>query len=466
MNSTALIASPSGRKLMSPNHGISGWSEGPSGATSKVMREGPRREGLVSREATPRILDVLLVPRDARGIVLLCGFVAVAIFGLMAILSPPGDPLGWAYIALGLVGYLFIQTRLITTFIWLLVAAGGAAVAWAGNPAGWAESGLGVALALVSLVPLPPEYRECPNPKPIQISAGPPPQLITTNGGQEGSRPDSSSHEDLQIQASATTEVLGDQTAHSNGSTEAKTNPAGIAIHAIGHLRIAVGGRDITRRLSEPRLQFLLSYLLARQIRGVEVAADRTALAEEVAHGISTGHQRNRLRKQLYDLQAADPVFDRLLRTNRSQIWLDLQGVDFDATALLEASRLIRDREYLIDAELADEIRHQLEASKGEFLAGFSELEHQVTEGRGTASQIVEEARARVAGARADLAVALGQHDIAAGRPARAIPYLTDVLAACPQRQDLARVLAAALLQTGQPAAATQVRRQHDLEEN
>jgi predicted Zn-dependent protease len=213
-------------------------------------------------------------------------------------------------------------------------------------------------------------------------------------------------------------------------------------------------------------LEFLFSYLLARQVRGVEVAADRPALADEVAPDISTASQRDRLRKQLYDLQTADPVFDQLLRSNRSHVSLDLDGVDLDVGRLLETSRSIRHRDFLIDTELAEQVRRQLDESRGEFLAGFSELEHQVTRGKGTAGQVVEEARAQVAGARADLALSLAQHDVAVGRPSRAIPYLKDALSRCPERQDLARVLVAAYLQTGQTAAATQLRREYEIEES
>jgi hypothetical protein len=99
------------------------------------MRGGPKEEGL-RRRRTLQVLDALLVPRDPRGIVLLCGFVASAAFGLVALLSPPGDPIGFAYLAVAVVGYFFIQTRGLTTFIWLVVAAGGAVAALAGGPAG------------------------------------------------------------------------------------------------------------------------------------------------------------------------------------------------------------------------------------------------------------------------------------------------------------------------------------------
>jgi hypothetical protein len=103
-------------------------------ATPRTVREGPREEGgLGSRGETPRVLDTLLIPTDPRGIILLCGFVVAAVFGAMALLNPPGDPIGLVYIVVAVLGYFFIQTRGLTTFLWLLVAAGGAAVALAGN---------------------------------------------------------------------------------------------------------------------------------------------------------------------------------------------------------------------------------------------------------------------------------------------------------------------------------------------
>lgn len=457
------------RKLMTSNYGNPGWSVDLAAVRSRFMREGPGGEGLASRDWTLRILDLLLIPRDPRGIVLLCGFVAAVIFGLMALLSPPGDPIGWAYIALGVVGYFFIQTRIFTTFVWLLVSAGGAAVAWAGNPSGWVETGLGVVLAAVSLLPLPNEYREHPaNQGTIALKVGPPPQLVEATGGRErAAGPDSSRElEDPPTQTSTRAELSAPPAASSNGSVTTASGAGRTTISAIGHLRIQVGGHDITHRLSEPRLEFLFSYLLARQVRGVEIAADRPALADEVAPDISTASQRDRLRKQLYDLQTADPVFEQLLRSNRSQVSLDLEGVDLDVGRLLETSRSIRHRDFLIDTELAEQVRRQLDESRGEFLAGFSELEHQVTRGKGTAGQVVEEARAQVAGARADLALSLAQHDLAVGRPAGAIPYLKDALSRCPERQDLARVLVAAYLQTGQTATATQLRREYEIEES
>src|SRR5258708_35340793 len=83
-----------GGKLMVANHGKSGFPRPLGAATHELnMGPGPREEGLGRRRGS--VLDALLVPRDARGIVLACGFVAVAALGVSLLLF--GDPLGYAY---------------------------------------------------------------------------------------------------------------------------------------------------------------------------------------------------------------------------------------------------------------------------------------------------------------------------------------------------------------------------------
>src|SRR5438477_5767057 len=106
-------------------------------------------EGGPDATARRRLFESFGVPRDPRGIVLLCGYIAAALFGVFALLTPPGDPIGWAYIAVAILGYWFIPTRGLSTFLWLLVAASGAAVGIAGTPSGWLECALGLALAVV-----------------------------------------------------------------------------------------------------------------------------------------------------------------------------------------------------------------------------------------------------------------------------------------------------------------------------
>lgn len=155
MISAAGIPLRIGRKLMTLDHGNSGWSRRLASDTCNAGGAGPQEAGLQLRERSIQLLKTLGVPTDPRGIVLACGFVAAALFGLFAILTPPGDPIGWAYIGLAVVGFLFVQARIVTTGLWLLVAAGGAAVAAAGNVSGWLEAFVGLALAVVSLIPPP-----------------------------------------------------------------------------------------------------------------------------------------------------------------------------------------------------------------------------------------------------------------------------------------------------------------------
>jgi predicted Zn-dependent protease len=76
---------------------------------------------------------------------------------------------------------------------------------------------------------------------------------------------------------------------------------------------------------------------------------------------------------------------------------------------------------------------------------------------------LVESARAEIASWRSDLVHALAEYHQAAGRPQASIAYLESALTQSPHRQDLARLLVAAYLQTGQTARADQARREYDL---
>jgi hypothetical protein len=452
-------------KFTTPNHGNPRLSGARATPTHWSMQGGPREEGL-GRQGTLRLLDWLLVPSDPRGIVLLCGFVASAAFGLVALLNPPGDPIGLAYLALAVVGYFFIQTRGLTTFLWLLVAFGGAAAALAGGSAGWIEFAIGLALAVVALTPLPEEYRSRPNPT-VQTSAG-----DSNGGGGRGLSLDtfdsSRKVEDSPIRPSAKPEVRG--AGNGAAQTDAGMLPlqirSPIAIKAIGRLRLLVNDRDVTKRLNEqPRLEFLFSYLLARAASGGDASVDRPALAEEVAPGFPASSQRDRLRKQLYALQATlGSQLKGLLHVNANRIRLELNGVDTDFGRLSELCRLVSRRRSLIDDALAEQIRNLLDdTGGGEFLSGFSELEHQVTEGRSSTAEVVDAARELIAGQRADLSRALAEYYEASGHPQASIAYLRTALVGCPGRQDLARLLVVAYMRTGQTALADAARLEFDL---
>jgi DNA-binding SARP family transcriptional activator len=427
------------------------------------MAPDPREEGFGRRAGSVDLTDKLLIPKDPRGIVLACGFAALAAFGINALVS--GDWIGFGYLLGAVIGYVFLQTRLVPTILWLAVAVGGFVGATAGNASAWIVVGFGAVLTVVSLL-RPSEVEERRSSRNLEVRAGQPETAPLPASPVEQT-------------SSGNLELVGTETsANGTGSAADPMDPAGgavpsaestrhrIALRAIGTLCIEVDGRDQTRRLrDQPRLEFLLSYLLARKVCEWEAAVDRSAIAEEIAPGYEPPVQRDRLRKTLHALKAALGTDLRgLVRVSGSQFRLDLAEVDFDVAALVEMSARVNRRHGLIDTALADEIRELLESTAGgEFLAGFSELEHHVTEGKGAAADLIEQARVQVSGRRADLTSALARHLEAAGRPQSSIAYLRSALSQSPRREDLARLLLAAYLQTGQTARAEEIRLEYEL---
>ena len=432
--------------------------------------EGPEEEGLVCGGKFSRLLETLGVPRDPRGIVLACGFFAAAALGIGALLVH--DPIGYGFLAAAAVGYFFLQTRLLPTMLWLSIAAYGAVGAAAGNPTDWIESGLGLLLATVALIPVPAIYRTqaLPAGTPFQR----PPAVLGPRNGETSAFPEVSP-----TRSSAIAEV-GDpvtlQTSakveESNGDRRADVGPTTgdkgrLVIHSIGPLRLIGSSGDLAPQLEDrPVLAFLWKYLLARWVSGDPQVA-RTGLSDEASPGVSEASQRERLRKQLHDLQRHLPAeLAALVRSNRTHVWLDLERTESDVAALRDLSNRVRQRGFLIDSALSKEIHRTLaETDSLEFLAGFEELEHKVNQGRGTASQVVAEARMAIANQRAELIRALAEYEDALGRPGAAIPHLVSALDAQPERQDLARLLVVAYLKTGQTARASEVRRQFALKQ-
>jgi DNA-binding SARP family transcriptional activator len=388
------------------------------------------------------VLEIMGVPRDPRGIVLLCGYMAAAAFGVGALLSP-GDPIGWAYIALAAMGYFFIQTRLVPTFLWLLVAAGGVAVALAGEPSGWVPFVLGLALALVALVPVPAVYRfprtpsaGTPNPAhPAAVENGDSSRFLEQTGPTDISPPDSAGGR--------------------------------LTIRSIGQFRLMSAGRDLAPGLEDrPVLAFLFKYLFARLVLG-DPQVGRTAIGDELSPGVPETSRRERLRKQLYDLQKdLAPPIAALVHTNRTHVWLELDVADSDIAHLRDLASRIRKRGFIIDAELAAEIGQVLDQTESqEFLAGFEDLENKVNQGRGTAGQVVAQGRELIASQRAELVRALAEYQDAMGHPELAIRHLQAALEALPARQDLARLLVVAYLKTGQTTRASELRREFALKQ-
>jgi len=401
-----------------------------------------------------QFLTTLGVPRDPRGIVLACGFAGAGAVGV-GVLLPPGDPIGFAYLGAAVLGYFFLQTRFLPTFLWLLIAAYGALGGVGGAAGGWVECGLGLLLAAVAAIPTPVDSTP---EKPLAAAT----QTIESSH-QNGQSAVAETSAPVEVPLPAIRETSASlEESPSVGAGQVLERQGRLAIRSIGTLQIRAAGQDMTRGLEDkPVLSFLFEYLLARWVLD-EPKVVRPALGDELSPGLPSKNQLDRLRKQLYDLQRdIDPALGALVRADRTSVWLELSDVDSDVTELRSLASTLTDDHELISPQQAGTIERLLNDIHGkEFLAGFEELERRVTQSRGTAGQVVADARLRLAEHRADLARALADYQDAIGRPEQAIPHLQEALDAMPGRRDLAKRLAIAYLKTGQTKLAGEVRRQ------
>jgi hypothetical protein len=422
------------------------------------MTPNPGEEGLGRRARSFDLLGALLIPKDPRGIVLACGFLALAAIAINTVVA--GDWIGFGYLLAAAIGYFFVQTRFVPAVLWLLIAVAGVLGATAGNASGWIVAVLGGVLALVSIV-RPAELDEQSTSRKLEVG----PSAPQLNSAMEA-LPDNETSRNLEVHGHLD-KSNGWVKAEELEATSAVAPPAAtrIVLRTIGALSLEVDGRSQIQRLrDQPRLEFLLSYLVARSVWARDVPVERAAIAEEMAAGIAPTNQLDRLRKTLHAFQTAlGTGLKGLIRISATNVRLDLTGVDADFVALAEMASRVSRRPGLIDAPLAEDVRALLGTIPGEFLPGFSELEHQVTGGRGSAHGAVEEARSRIAGWRADLTAALARHLDAAGRPQASIVYLQSALAQSQDREDLARLLVAAYMQTGQTARAEEIRLEYGL---
>ena len=83
----------------------------------------------------------------------------------------------------------------------------------------------------------------------------------------------------------------------------------------------------------------------------------------------------------------------------------------------------------------------------------------------GAAGELVRDLRQSVEAFRVDLLGALAANYLARREPARAVPLLEQALERQPDREDLARKLRAAYLETGQTGRAAEIQRTHALDE-
>ncbi len=436
-------------------HGNQGLATCPSALTPvSSVASCPEEAGTGLRgRPVQQFLTTLGVPRDPRGIVLACGFAGAGAVGV-GVLLPPGDPIGFAYLGAAVLGYFFLQTRFLPTFLWLLIAAYGALGGVGGAAGGWVECGLGLLLGAVAVIPAPIDSRPEKPAAAIQT---------VESSHQNGESPVGETSAPVEVPLPAIRETSASlEESPSVGAGRFLERQGRLAIRSIGTLQVRAGGQDMTRGLEDkPVLSFLFEYLLARWVLD-EPKVVRPALGDELSPGLPSKNQLDRLRKQLYDLQRdIDPALGALVRADRTSVWLELADVDNDVNKLRSLASTVTDDQELISPQQAATIERLLNDIRGkEFLAGFEELERRVTQGRGTAGQVVADARLRLAEYRADLTRGLADYQDAIGHPEQAIPYLQEALDAMPGRRDLAKRLAIAYLKTGQTKLAGEVRRQ------
>ncbi len=381
--------------------------------------------------AEPELGDIFGLPADLRGWILTAGSLGAALLGVALLLT--GDPFGLLYLAAGVAAYLFLHARVFSVVIWSGVALG----ALAGGILGGSLSAVLVVLGAAGLAVVAASRGAR---RRTAASAGPvlPESDGTAVAPQEG--PESP----LPL-------------------TELTENESrGTVIRSIGRLEVLHDGEDLSADLLQrPTLAFLWSFLLARSVLSDQPLL-RNSLADELSPGLPAQSQAKRLRDQIYNLQHdISPVVGGMIEADRKQVRLCLNGAQFDVFRLRDLSQsMTREAELLDQAktEQAENLFQELAA--GDFLPGFEELEHAVTEGRGTASDIVRDAGLQVAAWRAALACAVADHRLARRQPELALRVLEPALADAPKREDVGRRLIAAYLQTGQTARAERLRRE------
>ncbi|HUY24323.1 MAG TPA: hypothetical protein VMV09_03330 [Candidatus Saccharimonadales bacterium] len=345
-------------------------------------------------------------------------------------LTSGGDPIGPAFVLVGLIGLLFLGARVLQAALWIMVVLVLSFAAANGSATATWEAVAATILAALSILPaglLAAAAQATAAPSRFKAASSSPEPAV------------------LSAPPRAPEPVLRIQT--------------------IGRFQVCYHDRDLTDALlRKPVLAFIWMYLLARAVSSPGDAVQRRELAEEVNPGFPTSERTRKITGQIYDLQHdLPPELAAPLRVDREHIRLDLTEVDLDVIRLQHLEQRLVPGAF-ISAALALEIEAEL-ASVGdaEFLPPMDVAEERIGGGRGTATRLLGEVRRKVNLCRGNLALALSEYWLSTSQPKRAIILLETVLCLSPEREDAARLLVTALLQSGQSNRATDVRRERQL---
>ncbi len=364
------------------------------------------------------------MPADVRSILLLVGYAGLLAIGALNLYEQ--DWSGLVLVAAALAGAVFVRGRLLNIGIWLGVAVFGLGALAGLDTRGVFPLGIGVVGAVISAWPDAGLMARLRAPAAMPFTDEP---LDSTNDEPEPVRP-----------------------------------PAELELHTIGRLELRAGDKDLTANLLEhPVLAFMWLHLLARLAAGADRRLDRSALSDEVWPRLDTATQKERFRNQLRAIRKLPSPLANRVQTEGDLVGLDLSGCDFDVNRLralaaeaqgagIMSPRLLRRATTLLD-----------EVGTGLFLPGWEEIEHRVTGGRGGAAELVNSARRQVADHRADLALALAEGHLAAGRPANSVKVLETAKVGAPHREDLIHLLISAYVRTGQTKQALNLKSEYGL---
>ncbi|MGH7760780.1 MAG: AfsR/SARP family transcriptional regulator, partial [Candidatus Dormibacteraceae bacterium] len=240
--------------------------------------------------------------------------------------------------------------------------------------------------------------------------------------------------------------------------------PTYLAINTLGRIELRQGEEDFgPELLGRPVVAFLWLYLLIRALTGPRDRLMRVDIANELTPGMPADKQRTRLRNRLSDMmrKLPKPLAERMVVDHDESVKLDLSRCSIDLLRLEAIAAECTAKDGILSPDLAAEAAALLDTTAGEFLPGWEQLENEVNGGRGSAGELVAQLRQRAESARISVMGALAANHLARREPARAVPLLEQALERQPDREDLARKLRAAYLETGQLGRAADLQRLH-----
>lgn len=174
------------------------------------------------------------------------------------------------------------------------------------------------------------------------------------------------------------------------GAAPAVVDPSHLAIRTFGRLELRQAGQDFASELTgKPVLAFIWLHLFVRGLLEPQGRVDRGAFAEEFAPGMSPERQRKRLRDRLNDMtrrDLPDALSSRLVVT-RQELRLDLSRCSIDIVRLQQVAAACAAKAGMLSGDLASEASRILDATEGEFLPGWEQIEHETNGGRGAAAE-------------------------------------------------------------------------------